>query len=51
MPVRQGELDRLLACAARVPAAGLVAVVVSGEAGIGKSHLITAGTRASASPT
>jgi len=41
---RDPELAALLTAAARVPAAGLVAVVVSGEAGIGKSHLLAAAT-------
>src|SRR6266508_144847 len=39
---RDDELAGLLTAVGRVPAAGLVAAVVSGEAGIGKSHLIGA---------
>ncbi|GEM_PF-1402307 len=37
---RDGELDLLLGAVALVPSAGLTAVVVSGEAGIGKSRLL-----------
>jgi DNA-binding CsgD family transcriptional regulator len=37
---RAGELADLLGSVARVPTAGLVGVVVSGEAGIGKSRLL-----------
>ncbi len=37
---RAGELAHLLGSVARVPTAGLVGVVVSGEAGIGKSRLL-----------
>jgi len=37
---RVGELDRVLSAVGRVPTAGLVGVVVSGEAGIGKSRLL-----------
>jgi DNA-binding CsgD family transcriptional regulator len=39
---RDRELSALLTAVARVQAAGLVAVAVSGEAGIGKSRLINA---------
>src|SRR6266508_4063764 len=39
---RRPDLAGLLTAVGRVPAAGLVAAVVSGEAGIGKSHLIGA---------
>jgi DNA-binding NarL/FixJ family response regulator len=46
---REGELDLLLTSVARAPATGLVAVVVEGDAGIGKSRLITeAGRRLAA---